>query len=170
MIELFTDKVDEAILKEVKNTPLDRLKVFGLSTLAIRQDDEETATPILIDKNGEYTSVFVDDDFPAGIYQRLISKSYVHDSKKGFGDRAQTTINCEILVVCWGMMSETSAEELEMLIFKTLPKEARLSFSDFDSRRVLAGEIQGFDFVLPPEVFLFSSKYIVQMVINQNCI
>jgi len=78
-----------------------------------------------------------------------------------------------MVMVCWGNLPGAKAEDLERLIYAKAPKGPQgmqIMSTTFDRRQVFNNELSGYDFFLPPEVFLFSISYKVQYLANNACL
>lgn len=164
MIEIIK-KWNTSILNEFG----DICQVSGLAIPIIQKDGEDVFYPAVISEDGEGVYVFVDDNYRFGIYHRLIGIDYTTQTGKGYGDGERIKPIADILLVCWGFLDFTTANELERKLFNLSPKEVRFTISNFDRKHVFAGEFSGITFNLPPEIFLFSIRYKVQFSIDKNC-
>lgn len=134
-------------------------------------DDNDMSFPAIIDDEGECRYVFADDDYPFGVYHRLINRTY--SMKKGYGDKDLDVRTDEIILVCWGFRNLLRMDPISFesqIIVPALPKEGLLIQSNFDRLSVFNNEFKNVDYNLIPELFLFSVKYKVQYTFDRECV
>ena len=174
MIEQVVNKINENILRLIDseygdNTPVES---FGLSeSVIVDEEGSDYSIPAIVDNQGECHYVFSDDDFSAGWYHRLLSKSYA--TAKGFGDNEIDIEIADILLVCWGFRPKVERSALQFekeFIIPSIPVEAKLINSDFDSFRVIQGEFKKIDYFNKPEEFVFSLRYRIQYKFKRECL
>ena len=156
------NSIDDALKKRIDTINcLSDSQFFGLVEPIVRREDDDKWFPVVVDNQGEDTYVFVDDDFPMGIYHRLIGKSYSVQQGKSFGDNTAMLINVDMLLVCWCFRDKinTTVDVIESMIFASSPKDITPVQSNFDRNNVFLNEFKGIPFFLPEEVFLFSMRY-----------
>jgi hypothetical protein len=163
MIADIVKTIDGAIAGRFANYPcLDAAKFFGLAEPVIRRVSGDEVFPVVVDFDGEDTEVFADDDFPVGIYHRLISKTYSEPKiKHQYGEQAVQQAVADMILICWVFRNRVraTADVIESLIYSSFQKEIKAGTSSFDRRAVFAGEFSGLPFFLPEDVMLFSMKY-----------
>ena len=163
MITKTINQIDERIAKQTIKYPcLMGAHFFGLAEPVVRRTNDDAIFPVIIGADCECTDVFVDDDFPIGIYHRLLSKQYSPtDKKMQYGDDYIQIAIVEMILICWALRDKinASADNLERLIYSCFPNDAKAVSSNFDRRNVFAGEFSGIPFNLPEDVMLFSMKY-----------
>jgi hypothetical protein len=163
MIGNTVHKINEGIAVKTADYPcLGGMRFFGLAEPILRSASEEEVFPVIVDKDGEDTTLFVDDDFPAGIYHRLLSKTYsMAPMKQQTGDQNMQLAEAELLLICWAFRKvvHTTADVLESLIYASFDDTIKAVQSSFDRRAVFGGEFSGIPFFLPEDVMLFSMKY-----------
>jgi hypothetical protein len=156
-------RVNEAIAAKTAAYPcLSGMRFSGLAEPVLRRESGEEVFPVLVGVDGEDAHLFVDDDFPAGIYHRLLSGTYgVLPLKQRYGDEKIQAAEAEVLLVCWAFRQSvhTAADVLEGLIYAAFGEEIKAVQSNFDRRAVFNGEFAGISFFLPEDVMLFSMKY-----------
>lgn len=171
MIAAVIQQINDSI---VGNMPLDwRIDAHAMAIPVVvrSDDDEESHFPAIIERQtGECHYVFVDDDYDIGFYHRLLQKSY--STMKGFGNCDKDVEISDIIVVCWGFIKTTgkSADEIEQILIKSMPREAKLISSNFDAYGVFNSEFKKVDYFLSAEQFLFSLRYRVQYPFLRGCI
>jgi hypothetical protein len=134
-------------------------------------DDNDMSFPAIIDNEGECRYVFADDDYPFGVYHRLINRAY--SVKKGYGDKDLDVRTDEIILACWGFRNLLKMDPVSFesqIIVPALPKEGLLVQSNFDKLNVFNNEFKNVDYYLIPELFLFSVKYKVQYTFDRECV
>jgi hypothetical protein len=163
MISKIIHNINEAIAAKTAAYPcLSNMRFFGLAEPVLRRESEEEVFPVIVGADGEGAHIFVDDDFPAGIYHRLLSKTYsTLRVKDQFGDQNIQEAESEILLVCWAFRQavHTTSDVLESLIYSSFGNDIKAVQSNFDRRAVFSGEFLGVSFFLPEDVMLFSMKY-----------
>jgi DNA-binding transcriptional regulator YdaS (Cro superfamily) len=163
MIADIVKTIDGSIIGRLSGYPcLDAAKLFGLAEPVIRRVSSDEVFPVVVDFNGEDTEVFADDDFPLGIYHRLISKTYSEPKvNQQYGEQVTQVAAADMVLICWAFRGkvQTNADVLESLIYSSFQKEIKAGMSSFDRRAVFAGEFSGLPFFLPEDVMLFSMKY-----------
>jgi hypothetical protein len=163
MISKIIHKINEAIAtKTAAYSCLSGMRLFGLAEPILRSASEEEVFPVIVSNEGEDTALFVDDDFPAGIYHRLLSKTYTAlPLKQQVGDQNMQLAEAELLLICWAFRQSvhTTADVLESLIYSSFDESIKAVQSNFDRRAVFSGEFSGVSFFLPEDVMLFSMKY-----------
>jgi hypothetical protein len=163
MISNIINKINEDIAaKTAAYTCLSGMRLLGLAEPVLRVASEEEVFPVIVDNSGEDTALFVDDDFPAGIYHRLLSKTYsVLPRKQQYGDQNIQMAEAELLLICWAFRQSvhTTADVLESLIYSSFDESIKAVQSNFDRHAVFNGEFSGVSFFLPEDVMLFSMKY-----------
>jgi hypothetical protein len=163
MIKDIVNKIDEAIKSKMQTFDcLADSRFFGVAEPVIRLVDEgEEWFPAVIDNEGEDRYVFVDDDYPLGIYHRIAGKAYIPASKSTYGDTQALTVQANMKLVCWGLRNRvrTTADRIESFIYASLPAIATPVSSSFDRSLVFGNEFRGVQFFLPEVAFLFSIDY-----------
>ncbi len=155
--------------------PLKQPSIFGLSEpVLIRStdsDEDRTAYPAVIDNDGECRYVFADDNYPFGVYHRLLSSNY--SQKKGFGKKDLDVRIDEVLLICWGFRNQIQMDSVtfeNQIIIPSLSAEILITQTIFDRYSVFNGEFKKITYNLIPELFLFSVKYKMQYVFDRECI
>jgi len=166
MIYQIVDKINTA-LEEAFSIPS---QIHGIAEPILIKDDEEVFIPTIIDKDGECSDVFVDDDFKVGLYHKLNSKNYTLSQNKGYGDDPKVIVVADMSMLVWGFLAAAKAEDVQEFIFAKSPREMRFNSVNFDRKQVFSGEFQNVDFFLPPEVFLFKINYKVQYTAVKSCL
>jgi len=174
MITQIVTKINQLIAEKMEKHPcLSGFCTFGLSETITRRYSEDEIFPAVVNTDGESMDVFADDDFPLGIYHRLLSKQYAQTNKKErFGDDYVQLIIADLILVCWAFREKTgaTADELETLIYSSMPEHVSMTSSNFDRRSVFSGEFSGIPFNVPEDVMLFSMKYkYVYPVSSRDC-
>jgi len=164
MITKTINEIDELIAKKMEDFPcLLGARFFGLAEPVVRRTNNDTFFPVVVSADGECADVFVDDDFPVGIYHRLLSKQYSPAPKKEqYGDGNIQISVVDIILICWALrdrLNNAPADALERLIYSCFPNGVKAASSNFDRRNVFAGEFSGVPFNIPEDVVLFSMKY-----------
>ena len=163
MISNIAHKINERIAAKTAAYPcLSGMRFFGLAEPVLRSESEEEVFPVIVDDKGECTAIAADDDFPAGIYHRLLSKTYSFAPMKSqFGNEKVQQAEAELLLICWAFREATgtTADIIESLIYASFDTTINAIQSNFDRRAVFGGEFSGIPFFLPEEVMLFSMKY-----------
>ncbi|MDR2003950.1 MAG: hypothetical protein LBQ74_13035 [Prevotella sp.] len=149
--------------------------MFGLSEpVIIRATDSEddmTAYPAVIDNDGECQYVFADDNYPFGVYHRLLSSNY--SQKKGSGRKDLDVRIDEVLLICWGFRNQVQMDSVTLenqIIVPSFPTEILIVQTIFDRYAVFNSEFKKIAYNLAPELFLFSVKYRMQYVFDRECI
>jgi hypothetical protein len=172
MINGIVHKINEGLAAKTAAYPcLSGMLFFGLAEPVLRTESEEEVFPVIIGSGGEDVALFVDDDYPAGLYHRLLSKTYgLAPAKQQYGDRQVRVAEAELLLVCWAFRNKvnTTADVLESIIYASFDDTIKAVQSNFDRRSVFNGEFSGVPFFLPEEVMLFSMKYRF-IRIDTNC-
>jgi hypothetical protein len=176
MISRTVHTINERIAAKAAGFPcLDGMQLFGLAepVLRIREDGEE-AFPAIINYNGEDTMLFTDDDYPAGLYHRLLSKTYsMAPTKQQYGDGNIQFAVADVILICWSFRNaiRTAPDVLESIIYSSFNEDVLVNQSNFDRLAVFNGEFSGVPFFLPETVMLFSMKYrIKQHAILRDCL
>jgi hypothetical protein len=163
MIAGIVNSIDTAIAKKFSDCPLlAASRFFGLAEPVVRRVSDDEVFPVVVDFDGEDTEVFADDDFPLGIYHRLISKTYTEARvKQQYGNQDAQPVAADMTLVCWAFRSRvlTAADVIESVIYSSFQNGIKAGISTFDRRTVFAGEFSGLPFFLPEDVMLFSMKY-----------
>ena len=176
MITELINKVNEKLKSNLDLFPcLQCYKLYGLAEqVVLRDSDSERWMPYVIDRNGEDTDVWVDDDISIGIYHRLISKSYSKADLQ-IGREILQEATAEMLLVCWAfrkyLNSKSTVETLERLIYSSLYANNGNTIavnSNFDRKSVFNAEFSGVPFNLPEDVLLFSMRYRFYYPINKK--
>jgi len=148
---------------------------FGLSFPIITYSDDEAENGMVytavIDDSGECHHVFSDDDYAAGWYHRITSKTY--GKTKGFGLSDLDVEIVDIVLVCWGFRNQLKILPYDFeakIIIPALPKEAAILQSDFDQFKVFQQEFKKINYNIIPEEFLFATKYRVQYTFDRMCV
>jgi hypothetical protein len=175
MIKDFVDKIDEAIKDRMKSFDcLYGAAFFGVAEPVVRLVDEgEEWFPVVIDDAGEDRYVFVDDDYPLGIYHRIAGKTYVAAPKSTYGDTPALTVQADMKLVCWGLRNrvQTTSDRIESFIYASLPSVATPVRSSFDRSLVFSNEFRGVQFFLPEVAFLFSIDYHLKYTpVRRECV
>ncbi len=157
-------KINEAITAKIADYPcLNGSILHGIAEPILRHDEgSEEYFPVIVDATGEDTLVFADDDYPMGIYHRLLSKSYsMPPVRKQYGDQTTDVAEVEMMLICWAIRNKVSAsvDVLERLIYSAFKSEIKAVSSNFKRTEVFNGEFTGIPFFLPENVMLFSMKY-----------
>jgi hypothetical protein len=114
--------------------------------------------------------VFSDDSFSFGLYHRLLSKTY--GKVKGFGDSDMDTETDDMSMIVWGLSNQLNMNALDFereIIIPSIPQQALLVSSDFDSYRIANSEFRNSNYLNKPEEFIFSVKYRVQYKFDRIC-
>ncbi|MDR1595286.1 MAG: hypothetical protein LBS43_12520 [Prevotellaceae bacterium] len=163
MIKDIVHKIDEAIKNRMLTfSCLAGAKFFGVAEPIVRLVDEgEEWFPVVIDNDGEDRYVFIDDDYPLGIYHHIIGKTYIPAVKNSYGDSQAFTVQADMKLICWGLRNQvrTTADRIESFIYASLPEVAVPVRSSFDRSLVFSNEFRGVQFFLPEVAFLFSVDY-----------
>jgi hypothetical protein len=152
---------------------LENIRLMELAEPVVRNEDAEEWIPAVVENSGEDTTVFADDEYPLGVYHRLLSKAYATVPNKGYGDSVRIMTIADMKLVCWGFRNtlNTTADRIESFIYATLPADVLPVRSIFDRAAVFGAEFKGIEFFLPEEVFLFSMDYKLQYPVNKrDCI
>jgi hypothetical protein len=163
--------IDDALKERMRRVDcLSNSQFFGLVEPIVRKEEDDKWFPVIIDNQGEDSYVFVDDDYPVGVYHRLLGKSYTVNQKAGFGDNVGMILTVELLLLCWGFRNKinATADAMETMIFASLPNTIIPVQSDFNRNNVFSGEFKNIPFFLPEEVFLFSMKYKASFQVNKR--
>ena len=170
VLEQAVGAINSRMEQSLNSSPcLEGAQLFGLAEPILRRNEEgEEVFPAIIHPNGEDTYIQLDDDYPIGLYHRLISRTY--QSKKGYGDALSYYAVDEILAICWGFRKYVDPYKLEHLLFSALPDEAKRVVSNFDRFSVFNGEFSGVPFFFPESCFLFSHRYRIQYEVSAGCI
>lgn len=150
--------------------------LYGLASpvliRSVNDEEDQIAYPAIIDDEGECKYVFADDDYPFGVYHRILSRNY-SQTKKGFGDSNYDVAIDDLLLVCWGFRNLLQMDSISFerqIIIPSLPNEALLLQSNFDQFAVFNTEFKNIVYNLIPELFLFSVKYKVQYTFIRECL
>ena len=175
MITEAITKIDLLIAGKMEKHPcLSGFLFFGLSEAITRRMNDETVFPVVVSADCESNDVFVDDDFPGGIYHRLLSKQYLPAPKNAqYGDDKCQLPVADMILVCWAFRDKinAAADILEMIVYSGFPNHVTAISSNFDRRSVFSGEFSGIPFNLPEDVMLFSMKYRIAFpATDRNCI
>ena len=139
-------------------------KLLGIAEPVVRRNyDGDEWFPVIVDEySGDHT-VFVDDDYPLGIYHRLLGKTYSTPKDMQFGDEKYQLVTTDMILVCWAFRkylgSEGAVDTLERIIYSSMDNDITLVSSDFDRLRVFQNEFRNVQFFLPEDVLLFSMRY-----------
>lgn len=163
MIAKIVNGIDDCIKKKFDTYPcLCVSRFYGLAEPVVRRMSSDEAFPAIVDFDGEDTEVFADDDFPVGIYHRLLTKQYLTPIvKKQYGDQITQDVEGNMILVCWAFRNQVAAtaDILESIIYSCFTREVLAGVSNFDRRSVFSSEFSGVPFFLPEDVMLFSMKY-----------
>jgi hypothetical protein len=172
-LEKTVEKINETIVRQLKCRAGGEFPVrtFGIAfPVQIVDEDTESSIPAIVLNDGECCYVFSDDDYPVGLYHRLLSKSYA--KAKGFGGGYLDVETDDVSLIVWGFSNRLNMSPVEFereIVIPSIPKSAALVSSDFDSRRVVGGEFRNVNYVNRPEEFIFSVKYRVQFTFDRVC-
>jgi hypothetical protein len=163
---MITKKIVTQIDVSIKNKMalfccMENTEFFGIAEPIVRSaDSSEEWFPVVIDKSGEDRYVFIDDNFSIGIYHRIVDRVYI-PVLNSYGDSPTLTVQTDMKLVCWGLINETltNADQVERLIYSSLPAEITPTRSTFDRALVFGTEFRGIDFFVPEVAFLFSIDY-----------
>jgi len=148
------------------------LRAFGIaSTVQVFDEEDEKSIPAVILNNGDCEYVFSDDDFQAGCYHRINSKTY--GTVKGGGNFDKDVETVEMVLIVWGFSNQLKMSNLDFerdVIIPAIPQRAKLVSTDFDSYRVANSEFKGINYIPKPEEFIFSVKYRVQYAFERKCL
>ena len=173
MIEEVVNSINDTIAEQFqcvtgKNSIVN---AYGLATpVQATEEGSDNSFPAIIANDGECYYVFSDDEYPLGFYHRLLSKTY--GKSKGFGDTDIDVEQCEVILVVWGFSNQLEMSALETeskIIIPSIPKEAQLVSSNFDTYNVIHSEFRNINYLNRPEEFVFSVKYKVQYKFNRKC-
>lgn len=172
-IENIVEKINETIVRQLKCKTGEEfpIQAFGIAfPIQIKDEESDSSFPAIVLKDGECHYVFSDDSYAAGLYHRIISKSY--NKVKGFGrDDLDIEVN-DIIMVIWGFSNQIDMNALEFereIIIPSISKHVALVSSDFDSHRVSQSEFRNINYLNRPEEFIFSVKYKVQCTFDRKC-
>jgi len=155
---------------------LEGFQLYGLAEPVIRRYNDDEWIPLIVDSSSEDHEVFVDDDYPLGVYHRHLAKTYSTPEKKNqFGDDTVQNVVADMILVCWSFRrylgDDGTVEALERLIYSCLPEKTIALQSNFDRRSVFSTEFQNVPFNLPEDVLLFSMRYrFIYPVNSRECI
>jgi hypothetical protein len=146
------------------------MRLFGLAEPIVRRSgNEDEVFPAIVLADGECSEVFVDDDYGAGAYHRLLGKSY-QTLRMGFGDGSIEQITADMALICWGMRKITgSAQTMEDMLYAALPQGVSPMQTIFNRREVFASEFAGIPFFLNEDVILLCMKYRINATKNRKC-
>jgi hypothetical protein len=173
MIEEIVNSINDTIAEQFQcvTGKNNIVNAYGLAnTVQLIEEGTEKSYPAIIANDGECYYVFSDDKYPIGFYHRLISKTY--GKAKGFGDSDIDIELCEIILIVWGFTNQIDMSALEVerqIIIPSIPKEAQLVSSNFDSLSVINSEFRNINYLNRPEEFVFSVKYKVQYKFKRKC-
>jgi hypothetical protein len=163
MVSEIVKGIDDAIRGRMQGFEcLSGAVFFGIAEPVVRDVDEgEVWLPAVIDVEGEDRYVFIDDDYPLGIYHRIMDKVYAPAVKNSYGDGQALSVQANMKLVCWGLRKRvmTTADRIEGFIYASLPEVATPVRSTLDRSLVFANEFQGIQFFVPEVAFLFSIDY-----------
>jgi len=173
IIDDIVGKINDAVARQLqcktgKEFPAQMLGIAF--PVQIKDENLDAAIPAIIDTDGECHYVFSDDSYAFGIYHRLLLKSY--GKAKGFGDSDFDTETDDMTIIVWGFSNQLEMNALDFereIIIPSIPKQALLVSSDFDSYRIANSEFRGLNYLNKPEEFIFSVKYRVQYKFNRIC-
>lgn len=168
MIENIVGSINNSIAEKLSSYPI---LIHGIAEpITIKKEigDDEVTIPCVIDGAGECFDVFIDDDYRFGCYHRVMSKSYITETQKGYGDGLRVIEVYDISLVCWAFNSKNV--NLERMIYSCFPTAARPYSSNFDKKKVFLEETSNVDFFLLPESSLLSVKYKVQIKQPKICV
>jgi hypothetical protein len=175
MIKDAVNRIDEAIKSKMQ--ALDCLSssvFFGVAEPVVRLvDEDEEWFPVVIDNAGEDRYVFVDDDYPLGIYHRIVDKTYVPAPKSTYGEAQALSVQANMKLVCWGLRDRvmTTSDRIESFVYASLPEVATPVRSSFDRFLVFSNEFRGVRFFLPEVAFLFSIDYFLRYApVKRECL
>jgi hypothetical protein len=172
-LEKTVEKINETIIRQLRCKTGNEFPVqaFGVAfPIQIMNEDTESSIPAIVLNNGECRYVFSDDDYPAGLYHRLLSRSYA--KAKGFGDGDLDVEINDVSLIVWGFSNRLNMSPVEFereIIIPSIPRPAMPVSSDFDSRRVIGSEFRNINYVNRPEEFILSVKYRVQFKFDRVC-
>ena len=165
MIAKTIDSINEEIaFKMVKYPCLSGFKTYGLAEQIVRRYNDDAWIPVIVDSFSEDHEIFVDDDYPLGLYHRLLSKTYSEPQRKNqYGDDIVQDVTVDMILVCWAFRKYLGTigivETLERIVYSSLHGNTLALQSNFDRRAVFSGEFSGVPFNLPEDVLLFSMRY-----------
>jgi hypothetical protein len=165
-ISEIVQKIDDAIKGKMQGFDcLSDSAFFGIAEPVVRTVKEgEEWFPVVINSKGEDRYVFIDDDYPLGIYHRIIDKTYVPATKDSYGRKQSFKVRANMKLVCWGLRKRvmTTADRIESFIYASLPEDATPARSSFDRSLVFSNEFRGIQFFVPEVAFLFSIDYYLE--------
>ncbi|MDR1221338.1 MAG: hypothetical protein LBL07_00460 [Tannerella sp.] len=172
-LEKTVEKINETIVRQLRCKTGNEFPVrtFGIAfPVQIMDGDTESSIPAIVLNDGECHYVFSDDDYPVGLYHRLVSKSYA--KAKGYGDGDLDIETDDVSLIVWGFSNRLNMSPVEFereIVIPSIPKSAVLVSSDFDSHRVIGGEFRNVNYVNRPEEFILSVKYRIQFKFDRIC-
>jgi len=178
MIAKKVNIINENITKNLEKLPcLNGFQLYGIAEQVIRRYNDDEWIPFIVDSDSEDHEVFVDDDFPLGLYHRLLSKTYsMPDRKNQYGDDVVQMVTADMILVCWAFRKyldkKGTIDTIERIIYSSLNgKEILALQSNFDRKAVFSGEFSGVPFNLPEDVLLFSMRYrVTYPLTSRECI
>ena len=168
MIENIVSDINASIAEKLSAYPVFIKGIAESITIKKEIGDDEVNVPCIIDVNGECTDVFIDDDYRFGCYHRVVSKTYITETQKSYGDGLRVTEVYDMALVCWSF--NANPVNIERMIYSCFPKDARPYSANFDKKKVFSEETSNVDFFLIPESSLLSIKYKVQVRQPKSCV
>lgn len=155
MIAKTVNIINEKLSKNLDVFPcMEGYKLYGLAEQVVRRYNDDEWIPLIVDSSSEGHEVFADDDYPLGLYHRLLAKTYSEPQKKNqYGDDIVQTVTADMILVCWVFRKylgeNVTADTLERIIYASLYEKTMALQSNFDRRAVFSGEFSGVTFNLP---------------------
>jgi len=152
-------------------------------------NDVQTTKPCTIDNDGECTPVIVDDNYPMQIYHRIMSLNYEQVAEDNYGDPVnfiKENASMSLVLIADRGRLQMEAEDLLSLIAVNLKPTlttvqlAALSLIScniyangeavIDSEIVYNREYNTQEFLLKPNLDMYSLSYTIEMVYGKNCL
>ena len=172
MIEKIVEQINEniAALLRLKSGENVSFKSIGIaSPIQVQHQEPAKNIPAVVLSGGSCEPVFSTDEFSAGWYHRISSKSY--GSLSGYGDNERDVETAEMFLVVWGCSDKLNMSNLQFereVIIPAIPQGAQLVSTDFDAYSIASSEFKNTGCRNKPKEFIFSVAYSVQYVFERK--
>jgi hypothetical protein len=152
------------------------------------KEDVEIFYPVIIDNDGECTSVIVDDTYPLQIYHRILSLSNEVYATDNYGDENQVlkeTAKMSMVIISDRHVIQMSSEDLLSLIAVNLPGKltglqlltnnliSANIYADgdciIDNEEVYNREYNLGEYLLKPSSMMYALSYTIETVFDKKC-
>lgn len=158
-------------------------RLYGLGQSILRKiGSEEQLMPCVMDNNGEYKYIGVDDLDTVALYHKCTSVSTQVKATNAVGDELGDLVDTYTnSIVIYLDRTKARISEYDLLLhiqsnmptgFKAQPYKnniVRLTGANMNSRAIFEREYKGTTTALPAEKVLFEINYTIESIFKKNC-